>query len=185
MKRFGSIFGNLATLILVLLICLIGLAAQAFGWEGAAPLVFLGVAPLVAGNVFTPDRLIAGEFPRVTAGGILLAGQALPRGALLGKVALGGGLKLCGSAEVPDGSEDPYAILAVDCDATLADAACPIYLTGEFNEAAVIFGSEDTADTHRDALRAIGIHLKSTVPAYTQRPPEEEGEGGDGGGGET
>ncbi len=76
-------------------------------------------------------------------------------------VAAGSGYaRLVDSASV-DGSADPVAILAEDVDATEADTPAPVYLTGEFNEDALTFGGSDDADTHRDALRALGIFLKT------------------------
>lgn len=75
-------------------------------------------------------------------------------------VAAGSGYaKLVDSSSV-DGSADPVAILADDVDATGEDTPAPVYLTGEFNEDALTFGGSDDADTHRDALRALGIFLK-------------------------
>lgn len=76
-------------------------------------------------------------------------------------VAAGSGYaKLVDSASV-DGSANPVAILADDVDATEEDKPAPVYLTGEFNEDALTFGGSDDADTHRDALRALGIFLKT------------------------
>jgi hypothetical protein len=68
--------------------------------------------------------------------------------------------KLVDSANV-DGSAEPVAILADDVDATGGDKPAPVYLTGEFNEDALTFGGSDDADTHRDALRDLGILLKT------------------------
>lgn len=64
-----------------------------------------------------------------------------------------------------DGSDRPFAVLAENTDATSEDKTAPVYLTGEFNEEKLIFGGDDTVDTHRDALRAINIFPKSVVPA--------------------
>jgi len=68
--------------------------------------------------------------------------------------------KLVNSANV-DGSAEPRAVLAADVDASEEDKTAPVYLTGEFNEEALTFGGTDDADTHREALRELGIFLKT------------------------
>lgn len=75
-----------------------------------------------------------------------------------------GGYKLAVAAAV-DGSQNPVGILVMDTDATAADKESSAFRTGEFNEAALVFGAGHTADTVRDALEARGIFLRSTVPA--------------------
>ena len=55
------------------------------------------------------------------------------------------------------------AILAQDTAAD--DAEALVYRTGEFNEAAVIYGTGHGADSVRDALAALQIWLRRTVPA--------------------
>lgn len=64
-----------------------------------------------------------------------------------------------------DGSQYPYAVLVDDVDATSADKDGICELTGEFNEAALIFGGSDTKDTHREALEAKHIFLRSVTNA--------------------
>jgi hypothetical protein len=71
-----------------------------------------------------------------------------------------GKCKIANSAN-EDGSAVPYAVLAADTDATDEDLTAPVYQTGEFNEDALSFGGSDDADTHREALKAIGIFLKT------------------------
>lgn len=71
-----------------------------------------------------------------------------------------GGYKIVNSANV-DGSAAPRAILAADVDASEEDKTAPVYFTGEFNEDALTFGGSDDADTHREALRELGIFLKT------------------------
>ncbi len=112
----------------------------------------------------TFDALIAGQFPLVTQGVTLEMGQNLERGALLGKVTASGKWKLSESA-AGDGSENPRAILVEDCDATAADEACLIYLTGEFNKEKVIFGTGHTAESVWDTLASFCIFLKETLAA--------------------
>lgn len=76
-----------------------------------------------------------------------------------------GKCKTVNSANV-DGSGDPEAILADESvDATAADKPASVYLTGEFNEDKLVFGGTDTKETHRAALRKLGIFLKKAVSA--------------------
>lgn len=62
-------------------------------------------------------------------------------------------------ATAADGSDQPDCILAEDCDASLADQTTVAYQTGDFNEAAVIFGAGLTAASTKEPLRKKGIHL--------------------------
>jgi len=80
-------------------------------------------------------------------------------------VAAGSGkLKIVNSANV-DGSNVPYAILAADTDASAADKTCPLYKAGEYNSNALTFGGTDTAATHKEALRDLGILLRNSIKA--------------------
>lgn len=72
--------------------------------------------------------------------------------------------KVCASGAV-DGSQDPAGILCEDVDPTLAPVATSMYVQGEFNEDAMTFGGLDTAATHKEALKATGIILRSPVKA--------------------
>ena len=115
-------------------------------------------------ETYTPDNLIAGDYPLVTGEAVIESGQNLSRGALLGKVTATDKFKLCDSAAA-DGSENPQGTLAEDIDASAADQVSTYYLAGEFNEAAIIFGGSDDADTHRAVLRDLNIYLKAAVSA--------------------
>lgn len=115
-------------------------------------------------DTYTPDNLHAGDFPIVTEDGVIEDGQDLPRGAVLGKITASGKLVLSES-DAGDGSETPYAVLAVDVDADGADVTAPVYLTGEFNERALTIGTGHTADDIRDGLREKGIFIKGSVAA--------------------
>lgn len=115
-------------------------------------------------ETYSPDNLLAGDYPAVTDEVTVVSGQNLSRGALLGKITASGKYKLCDSASV-DGSQAPVAILAEDTDASSADAVGLAYLSGAFNESGVTFGGTDTAATHRAALRDLNIYLKKSVPA--------------------
>lgn len=115
-------------------------------------------------ETLTPDKLLANDYPLVTDIVTILTGQNLTRGTLLGKVTATGKYIKCDSAAV-DGSQTPVAILSEDCDASAGDKQAVIYLSGAFNQGAVVFGGADTAATHRAALRNLNIYLKSAVAA--------------------
>lgn len=114
-------------------------------------------------EVFEYDNLIVGG-PVITDGGVLITGQNLARGAVLGKITASDKLTLSLSASV-DGSEVPYAVLNADSDATSADKNVPLIMVAQVNEDALILGADHTKDTVRDALRIAGIHLKTIVGA--------------------
>lgn len=112
----------------------------------------------------TVDRLIAGNTQLVSWDETLIAGQNLKRGALVGRITASGKLTLSTSAAT-DGSQAPIGILLDDYDATAGDVNCGIYVKGEFNQLAVIFGAGHTAASTKNALRNLGIFLKPAVPA--------------------
>lgn len=105
-------------------------------------------------GTFKYDNLFAGtaEVVRDT----IIAGEELKRGDVVGIITQSGKAVKVDSTK-SDGSEKPYGIVADDA---VADKPVVLYLTGEFNENALNFGGTDTADTHRKALRDIGIFLK-------------------------
>ncbi len=110
-------------------------------------------------QTFTPDPLFAGNFPVESIIGILDTGNLI-RGTVLGKITATGKLVICDSAGTDDGRRTPYGILAEDADATSADKNVVVYLSGSFNEKALVFGGTDTIDTHRDALRNLSIFAR-------------------------
>lgn len=118
--------------------------------------------PSVSTETFTPDNLIAGDAKQITQSIVVLTGQTLVRGALLGKITASGKYVLSLSA-AGDGSQTPVAILTEDVDASAADVTSAAYLTGEFNEDAVTYGAGHTKATVKDGLRSLGIFLKPAV----------------------
>lgn len=66
-------------------------------------------------------------------------------------------------AAAVDGSQYPKAILAEACNAAAADKDCLVYEAGEFNQAAVTYGTGHTADSVRAPLRDLNIHLKAVA----------------------
>lgn len=100
------------------------------------------------------DNLFAGNAEVVIDS--IVAGEELKRGDVVGLVTATRKAKKVNSI-AEDGSEKPYAIITDDVE---MDKPVSVYLTGEFNEDALAFGGDDDADTHRIALRDIGIFLK-------------------------
>ena len=118
----------------------------------------------VSSENFAYDSLFAGtQVQPVVADAVTIASGAgvLARGTVLGKVTASGKCVAVNNA-LANGAQSIYAILAETVDATSADAAAPAYFSGEFNEAALVFGGDDTAADHKDAARAIGIFSKLT-----------------------
>lgn len=108
------------------------------------------------------DNLLASDYPAVTDVVTILSGENITRGTCLGKVTASGKYVIVDSTNA-DGSQNPIAILAEDCDASAADTTAVVFLSGAFNQSHVTFGGTDTADTHRAALRALNIYLKKST----------------------
>lgn len=98
--------------------------------------------------------------PVVTDTVNLKAGAAYSRGTVLGIITADDKAVDVDSTKT-DGSQAPYAILAEDTDATDGDIVAPVYMTGEFNAAALTFGGTDTIATHKKELRTLGIFAKA------------------------
>jgi hypothetical protein len=121
--------------------------------------------PYQTSNTYTPDRLIAGLTQIVTENCVLLSGQNLKRGTVVGKITASGKVTISASAS-SDGSQVPYGILLDDYDATAADlGGCGVMVKGEVNDNAIILGTGHTILTVHDALRDGGIFLKPSVHA--------------------
>ncbi|PWK16069.1 head decoration protein [Tumebacillus permanentifrigoris] len=120
---------------------------------------------LISSTSCSADNLFAGGVQRAVTGVVTLkAGLAYTRGTVVGLITAEDKAVAADSTKT-DGSERPNGILTDDVDATMADVITTVYLTGEFNEAALTFGGTDTADDHKQTLRDIGIFLKSNVKA--------------------
>ena len=105
------------------------------------------------------DNLLAGEFPRIVELATVSGGK-YARGTILGKITASGKCTICTSAAT-DGSKDAYAILAEAVDTSEKDKQAVVYLTGEFNAAALTVGSGLTVDGLKDALRGKSIFIKN------------------------
>ena len=97
----------------------------------------------------TADTLLAGEFPRVSELATITGGS-YTRGTVL--KASGDALTICGASDTPE------AILAEAKQAV-------VYLTGEFNSAALTVASGASADGLKAKLRVKNIFIK-TNQAY-------------------
>lgn len=89
---------------------------------------------------------------------IVISGQNLVRGAVLGKITASGKYTLSASA-AGDGSEVPDLVLVDDVDASGADAAGLGYERGDFIEGRLTIGTGHTADSIREGLRVKGITM--------------------------
>lgn len=115
-------------------------------------------------GTYTPDGLIAGDYPIRTRLVTLITGENVVRGAVLGVITASGKYNLSLSAAV-DGSQGPVAIAAESVDATSADKQIIVYESGDFNEDKLTFGTAHTAATARAALRDLNIYLHNPVNA--------------------
>ncbi len=112
---------------------------------------------------YTPDRLIAGDFP-ITTRKVTIDTGVIVRGSLLGRITATGKYVLSAAA-AGDGSEVPLAILADSVDASAADVEAIAYESGEFSEDAIVLGAGHTIASVRDGLRDLDIYLRSPVSA--------------------
>jgi hypothetical protein len=82
-------------------------------------------------------------------------------------VAAGSGkLKKCVKT-ANDGSGVPHSLLVDDADSTSGDVTCGVYTAGEFNINAITVDASFDLTTEADieALRAVGLHVKTPIPA--------------------
>lgn len=119
-------------------------------------------AGLVDEGTFVDDNLHAGDFPIRTRKVTLVAGT-YARGTLLGQITTGGKYNTS-LAAASDGSQTPRAVLAEDLVLT-ADADAIVYISGDFNQHAMTFGTGHTADSVREGLRDLNIYLHKPVVA--------------------
>lgn len=77
-------------------------------------------------------------------------------------IAAGSGYYKKSATAALDGSQNPVAILADYADASGGDVVSGAYLSGEFNQNALTFGTGWTAATAKPVLRAVGIFLKDS-----------------------
>ncbi len=114
------------------------------------------------------DNLIAGvKFPIAHRGVLLSAGQGeVKRGTVLGTIKTSGESVPVDSTK-SDGSQNPDCILAETIDTgsdTSAEAiSAAAYSAGYFIRGSLIFGGNDTYETHELEMRKLNMHLSSSV----------------------
>jgi hypothetical protein len=111
-------------------------------------------------EVFTPElSLLASDHPTIESVVTVASGAgALAAGAVLGRITANGKYVLS-LAAATDGSEVPRAVLATAVDATNADADAIAYSAGHLLASKLTFGDGHTADSARDGLRGLGLHI--------------------------
>ena len=114
-------------------------------------------------ETFDYDNLVSSKFPIVTDRQTLAEGENLIRGTVLGKRTSGGALAIVDSNS-SDGTENPYAVLAEDVDASLAEnLSALIYLSGQFNEDKLVFSTGDTIADFKDAMRDKSLFVSGSL----------------------
>jgi hypothetical protein len=138
--------------------CQIGGSATASKWAHYGPDgAFIGTA---SGNTaYTGGGL---TLTITDAGTDPVAGEAF---IVTVTAAAGTGKYVLSLAAATDGSQTPVAILAEDANATSGDVTTVAYLTGEFNIAAITFGTGHTAASVKEGLANRGIFLKTNLAA--------------------
>lgn len=113
---------------------------------------------------FEYENLFVGSvYPVVTEKATIVSGAgSLARGTVLGLVTASGKLNIVNSTK-SDGTQTVYAVLDEAVDATSADKVTSVYLTGEFNQAKLVFGGTDTYATHKVSARKIGLFFKPAI----------------------
>jgi len=107
----------------------------------------------------TTEFLIHGDHDDLVARKVvIISGQNLTRGAVIGKITASGKytLSLSGAS---DGSQVPDLILAENIDASAADAAALAYSRGDFLIPGLTIGTAHTAASITEGLRTKGIVL--------------------------
>ena len=121
--------------------------------------------PEFTSDIFVPDALLGGNaLLLVGQKAVIITGENLVRGAVLGKITASDKYNLSLSAAI-DGSEVPDMILAEDCDATAGDKEALIYARGDFNQNALTVGTGHTLASIKEGLRVKGIILVDSVGA--------------------
>lgn len=107
---------------------------------------------------YDPNDIIADAKNLFTRSVILVSGQNVIRGTVLGKITTGGKYNKSLSA-AEDGSAVPVAIAAQDMDASGGDKTIMVFLRGDFKASKLTYGTAHTKATLFEALAARGICL--------------------------
>lgn len=123
--------------------------------------------PKFSSETYTPDRLLFNTDGVRTGGDVLLTGNGvLARGTVLARDSANGNkLVPVDSASATASVTEAVAILADEADTSSGDVEAEIYWAGEFNEDQLTFGGTDVSDTHRDAMRKVGLYMRTPVSA--------------------
>lgn len=114
-------------------------------------------------GTYEPDNLLAGDKQRIVMDFLTIeSGQVLKRGSVLGLITSTGKAKLLKKSST-DGSQNFYAVLSENVNAESSDVLAPVYLTGEFNAGALIFGEETTANDIKASARMAGVFFKNII----------------------
>ncbi|MCT6875583.1 head decoration protein [Frischella perrara] len=114
-------------------------------------------------GTFKPNNLIAGYKHQTTEQVKLAAGMVYLIGSVLAK-------NETGECVLVDSTTDAnivYGVLAHDVDATMGSAGGVVYLSGEFNKRALIFGGNDTVEQHIEGARKQGLYFLDTSATST------------------
>lgn len=112
-------------------------------------------------ETFVQDNLFSGDHEITTDSEILILGQNLKRGAVLGKITASGKVTLLDKSAT-DGSQEPHCVLAEDTDATTSDKKVPIYLTGQFDPTVLSVASGTTVAEMKTAMRKVCLFQKDS-----------------------
>jgi hypothetical protein len=123
----------------------------------------MNYASFASEGTLNPDKLVSGNHELLIGRKIIvISGQNLSRGAVVGKITASGKYTLSLSAS-SDGSQTPDLILAEDANATSADVSALAYARGDFTIQALTIGTGHTAASILEGLRAKGINLLSAI----------------------
>ena len=109
---------------------------------------------------YSPDNLILGDIPTISYDETIISGQDVDRGCVMGMITASGKLTACDHT-ASDGSETPYGVMAEDCDASLADVECGVYVFGHFDSGELTFGGSSTIDDLKAAMRNVGLYVST------------------------
>lgn len=112
-----------------------------------------------AAGTFTPDNLIAGDFPIKTKTVTLKSGTSFKRGHVLEAGTSGNAGKYL---EVTTDANAKYVLLE-DIDATAADKLGTVAITGEFNGSELTLGSGATLAGVTTALEPLSVFVRGSV----------------------
>lgn len=111
------------------------------------------------------DNLFGSDYPIIYDEVTIVAGQSLTRGAVLGIITTGGKATLLSKDSV-DGSEDFYAVLTRDTDATSEDKIAPVAISGTFQTQGLSFGANTVAADIKVEARLLNCYVQTSDAAY-------------------